>query len=315
MQFDAVVHSVFASAVNLKLDDQELLLTLLDSTQGDFPQGIRLEAPKQFSFEPLRVGMRTACREGLLRFDGHPLIVDLRDASCWDAGLPALQMDLRDAAVRAAWQCAREALDKRQSACASELRASRLLARDVADQPLWVQQAGRCMRDLLRATLRFDAEHARVIQDLVGLGPGLTPSGDDMAAGYLLGLTYAVRGRQERSGLVSHLRNSVFGALNRTGDISRTYLSYAARGEPSSAMFGLASAIRAGASVGTVRESAKVAMSLGHTSGMDAVTGLLLGAAAWDASELLGLARTSGRDAWSAGTGQDATRSQHGIGS
>ncbi len=289
MQFDAVVYSVFASAVNLQPAAGEQLLTLLAPGHGDFPQGIRLEAWEQWSAEPLHAGAKAACCDGLLRFGGHPLVVDLREAVCWDASLPVLQMDVGDAVVRAAWQCAWEALDKRQAAHASEMRASCLLDRSASSESLWVKQASRCMRDLLHATVQLDTVHANAIQLLIGLGPGLTPSGDDLAAGYLLGLAYAVRGSLERTSLLSHLRNAVIGALQRTGDISRTYLSCAARGEPSGPVFGLASAICSGAGASIVLESAEAAMSQGHTSGMDVVTGLLLGVAAWDAPGLLGM--------------------------
>ena len=44
-----------------------------------------------------------------------------------------------------------------------------------------------------------------------------------------------------------------------------------------------------GADETTVLACAQVAMSPGHTSGMDAVTGLLIGLAAWDAPGLLGI--------------------------
>ncbi len=289
MQFDAVVHSVFASAVNLQPVAGGQMLTLLASADGDSPQGIRLDAWEQWSPDRLQAGMRAACRNGLLHFDGHPLTVDLREATCWDAGLPVLQVDLREAGIRAAWQCAWEALDKRQAEYASELRASQLLAHEAASDTLWVQRASRSIHQVLRATFRGDSRDIAAIQDLIGLGPGLTPAGDDLTAGYLLGLRYATRGGLERIEFFWGVRSAVLEALDRAGDISRTYLYYAARGEPSGPIFGLVSAICSGASESTVLERAEAAMSLGHTSGMDVVMGLLLGAAAWDAPELLGI--------------------------
>ncbi len=291
MQFDAVVHSVFASAVNLKPSDGGQLLTLLAPTEGDLPQGIRLEASDHSPFEPLHAGMKAACRAGLLRFDGPPLTVDLREAACWDASLPVLQIDLGNAAVKAAWRCAWEALNNRQAACASELKASRLLSPQATTQPTWVAQASRCIRDLLDATLQYDPGQAGAIKDLIGLGPGLTPGGDDLLAGYLLGLRYATRGDEQRIAFLSDLSNAVIRLLSRTGDISGTYLYFSARGEPSAAIFGLASAICSAAVESTVRESAEAAMSIGHTSGMDAVTGLLVGMAAWEAPGLLSIGR------------------------
>ncbi len=289
MQFDAVVHSVFASAVNLKVNDQEPLLTLLTSTEGDLPQGIRLEPSRTLSFERLHAGTPAACRHGVLHVDEKLLTIDLQQAACWDSSLPSMQARMEKPAVHATWKSVWRTLDNRQAARSAEMRASCLLDTSAEAQPPWVQQAGRCMRDLIRATARYDAAAIAVIKQLVGLGPGLTPSGDDLLAGYLLGLHYAVQGKQERIGLLVELARAIMDGLHRTGDISRTYLFHAARGEPSRALFRLAHAICAAAGEPAVLRSAEAAMAAGHTSGMDTVTGLLMGLAAWDARELLGM--------------------------
>ena len=51
--FDATVHSVFRSAVNLRPAKGGLLLTLITSGEADLPQGIRVDFPEDFSFERL----------------------------------------------------------------------------------------------------------------------------------------------------------------------------------------------------------------------------------------------------------------------
>ncbi len=289
MQFDAVVHSVFASAVNLKPDDSPQLLTLLASAEADLPQGIRLEPSQALRFEGLRVGMGAACRHGLLRLDGDSLTVDLQQAACWDSSLPVLQARMDEAAAQAAWKQAWRALNERQADRASEMSARSLLSETPGEQPAWVQRAGRCMRLIVGATARREAAPIDVVEELIGLGPGLTPSGDDLVAGYLLGLRYAVRDKQERSGFIAKLAEAVLGILDCTGDISATYLFHAARGEPPRALYELTGAVCSGADETTVLACAQVAMSPGHTSGMDAVTGLLIGLAAWDAPGLLGI--------------------------
>ena len=49
--FDAAVHSVFKSALNLRLASGGKLLTLVASSEADLPQGIRVDTPDDFSFE------------------------------------------------------------------------------------------------------------------------------------------------------------------------------------------------------------------------------------------------------------------------
>src|SRR5512140_841501 len=88
IHFDAVVHSVFDSAVNLMLNDSNELLTLLAFDEGDLPQGIRLEPSNELSFRSLTTWTDAACRNGVVRFSGHPLTLDLQQAPCWAGALP-----------------------------------------------------------------------------------------------------------------------------------------------------------------------------------------------------------------------------------
>jgi hypothetical protein len=66
-----------------------------------------------------------------------------------------------------------------------------------------------------------------------------------------------------------------------TNEISRTYLHYAVRGEFSSSVLGLLNAIADGQEQRLLFTAAE-AMRVGHSSGMDSVTGLLIGMRAWD---------------------------------
>jgi hypothetical protein len=74
-----------------------------------------------------------------------------------------------------------------------------------------------------------------------------------------------------------------------TNDISRTYLLHAVRGQVSSWLANLAEAIGRGESPERLLEIAETAMKVGHTSGMDAVTGMLVGLAVWGDMPLLAI--------------------------
>ena len=123
---------------------------------------------------------------------------------------------------------------------------------------------------------------------MIGLGGGLTPSGDDILVGYLAGLWTTVLDRPERIRCVSSLGEAVIATRPEgTNAISRTYLFHAARGQVSSRLSDLAAVICRGEDADRVLRVAESAMKVGHTSGMDAVTGLLVGLAAWTAPQLL----------------------------
>ncbi len=280
--FEAQVHSAFEAVLNLKQGEQGLLLTLLDAAEGDLPQGIRFDAPDDPGFRVLPIGSRATCRGGVLRLEGASLAVDLRGARRWESNLLDLQPDLRAPAVQAAWRWAWEALNRRQARNGAELKASELEAGPRAQQTTWIRQMSAGMHGLREATRRCDSGDVRwALACMIGLGPGLTPCGDDVVAGYLIGLWCTAQGRPERRRFLAELGRAVVGLANGTNDISRTYLCHAAHGQASSRLVELAVAICAGDDEAEVLRRAEAAMEVGHTSGMDGVTGLLCGLEAW----------------------------------
>jgi hypothetical protein len=279
--FDATVHSVFQSAANLGLAKGGKLLTLVAPNEADLPQGIRLETPADFSFVGIQVGEHVTCRTGLLRLKSLLLTIDLHQARLWKCDLPALKTELTDPAVESAWKAVWQALNRRQSIAEAEIFADDLLGSGRIPHMSVPQKAAEAMQALLQSTRKFDLTAASAARELIGLGSGLTPAGDDLLAGYLAGLWCLTDGKPERREFVSGLGRKIVRLSRRTNDISRTYLYHAARGQVSSRLAALAEAISRGESGELLLAVAENAMRVGHTSGMDAVTGLLLGMVAW----------------------------------
>lgn len=277
--FDAAVHSVFKSALNLRLTPGSELLTLVTAREADLPQGIRVDTPDDFSFEIFRAGEPVTCRDNILRFDS--LTIELRDARRWKCDLPTLQADLTTPAVSTSWQRVWQILNKRQRLLGSEIIAQDLFHSDETIRAGVSRKAGEAMHGLLDATQRFDLTAASYLDKLIGLGAGLTPSGDDLLVGYLAGLWCAVQDKRERMQFVSNLGKAIIDLSQQTNDISRAYLYHAAQGQVSSRLADLAEAICRGEDSDRLLTTAESAMQVGHTSGMDAVTGLLVGLAAW----------------------------------
>jgi hypothetical protein len=271
--FNAEVHSAFASAVNLMPARGNRLLTLVTVEQADLPQGIRLDTPQGFSFDGLRTGERFTCLDGILRCEQASLMIDLRTARRWKCDLPALAADMKDPATSAAWRAVEQMLSKRRARAATGLPAGQAAAARRMDESI---------PGLVAATRRYDLAATGSVAALIGLGTGLTPSGDDFLVGYLAGLWCTTRGIIERVEFLLSLGKAVPRLSRRTNDISRTYLFHAARGQVSNRLAALAEAICRGERSSRLFEAAESAMSVGHTSGMEAVAGLLIGLSVWE---------------------------------
>lgn len=111
---------------------------------------------------------------------------------------------------------------------------------------------------------------ADAIAPLVGLGPGLTPSGDDYLGGMLVAL--AVIGRTGQRDRLWQALEPLLG--ERTVAISRAHLAAAAEGFGSAALHRALNAILGGVSDRLDAEIAALA-TLGHTSGLDALAGAI----------------------------------------
>jgi len=277
--FNATVHSVFQSAINLSFTRGSKLLTLVASTEADLPQGIRVDTPDGFSFEMFRAGEQLTCRDDILRFGSW--MIDLHGVGRWKCDLPAMQADMKRTAVLAAWQYVWQALNRRQKLLGAEIIAEDLFRVDGLRRAGVPCKAGEAMRSLFDATQRFDLTATSFARPLIGLGSGLTPSGDDLLVGYMAGLWCAVQDRCERMEFISSLGKGMIRLSRQTNDISRTYLFHASRGQVSSRLANLAKAVCHGEDSNHLLTTAESAMQVGHTSGMDAVTGLLIGLATW----------------------------------
>ena len=107
---------------------------------------------------------------------------------------------------------------------------------------------------------------------LLGAGPGLTPAGDDVLAGLLVGLAGRTDLRDPLAAAV--LRH----ASGRTTWLSAELLRLAARGEAAPPVVEVADALAGHGPVGALAAALPALLSLGHTSGRALAQGLLLAA-------------------------------------
>ena len=107
--------------------------------------------------------------------------------------------------------------------------------------------------------------------DLLGLGPGLTPSGDDLLCGVLIAL-HATRRQQATRALGDAIARA---APSLTTPLSRAFLAAAATGEAAESLHRAVNAILEGDLAALPRVAGEIDR-IGHTSGWDATAGAAL---------------------------------------
>ena len=275
--FDAVIQSVFDSAVNLRLTEEDRLITLLISDHYELPQGIRIWM-KNLSFQSLIPGLRAAARGGILRFDSSPVTVDLRCASVWKCRVPELHVDMKPLATQQAWSAAWNLLNKEQERRNVDIIADDLFRTNVGS-PL-SQRIAKPVMQLITSTEQYDIDGViHAAEKMIGLGPGVTPSGDDILIGFLAGLWSIVGQDQSQISFIRSFGAELVQLAKQTSEISRTYILHATQGQFSSSFSHLAETI---ATDNDVEAATRTAMRVGHSSGMDSVTGLLIGLRVWN---------------------------------
>jgi hypothetical protein len=277
------VHGVFESAVNLRVDGRRFLVTLVGPEADEQPQGIRLASSERFAAWPVRPGDEGRRIGRRLVFDGAATgrwpVVDLASAAVGGRREMA-KLDPRDQASSEAWaECARwlEARQQREGA-ALRLAALRGGAAPADAIGTRLASAGRAIGDAIRAGT-VDAA-ALAAARMIGLGTGLTPTGDDFLCGLLAALWCTRIEGTEDARLLAGLGAALATMLNRTTVVGATLLECAIAGSFSGALRGLAAEL-----VGSRRGDRALALgaamgrlcAMGHTSGMDTAAGFLFG--------------------------------------
>ena len=116
----------------------------------------------------------------------------------------------------------------------------------------------------------------KALEQLSGLGPGLTPSGDDFIVGYLAGLHSRCRCEPVLRPFLSGLTAPLVRLAGASNSISRQFILNAVEGEVAQGLAQLVAAIAAHEER-LVRETAERVACVGHSSGCDSLLGLLFG--------------------------------------
>lgn len=259
------IHSTYRNTMNVRFPGDQLVC-LHSGRELIAPFGIavgrRFHSP---AFERIVPGIRVQAADDVLRAPDVGLEVTLGGIPVWEPRARPMSL-APEAAARHA-----------------EIPEAILLQHDNPDglaglvngadgTPL-LRRARASIGDLTEGFARRDT--ARLVagaEPLLGLGPGLTPSGDDFLAGFLgtamLAWPSAAALLHDAGRQVLHLAES------RTTLLSRAFLAHALRGVLAPPVDALAAAMFEDAGQPAVARAARSAASLGHTSGLDTLAGM-----------------------------------------
>ncbi|MHA7862647.1 oxamate carbamoyltransferase subunit AllH family protein [Tessaracoccus sp. Y36] len=232
----ARVHSVFARTVNMI--DASGLWTLAAATVPVGPRTAVLDMPSAATLK-LAVGDEVDLAS-----------VDLRNATTWNSARWPLRI------TRSAVEVVRAHLPVTNATDPFERAAEGRIATHAVRLQTAVSGGDFTTTKIAAA-------------GLIGLGPGLTPAGDDLLAGFIIGCH--VTGRDAA---LRWLRSAVAEHAAATNDISLTMLTAALDGRATSVLHHLVDALGAG-DTDRITAATNQCLAVGHSSGLHIVGGLV----------------------------------------
>lgn len=281
--FKGQVHSIFRHAVNIRLEDGTLL-TLVTPDEDDLPQGVRLSGPQNLNFLQTGIapGQYITCTSGLLRWEAIPFQIDLSHAKRWRCDFNTFPQTQQVSCLQKTLGVILDLLEEHSLVEPAGLHPGVITGIYPNSESSLNLRAGEVICKLIEAARHCHILSNSTVQPLIGLGPGLTPSGDDFLVGFLAGLWSGSVHHPLRRNFTHHLGRVICSsARGHTGEVSFSYLFHATQGQFSRRLFNLVYLLFTGASTGKVLRAALDVLSVGHTSGSDILIGLLAGLMPW----------------------------------
>ena len=274
-----VIHSVFRKALNIVAGDT--MLALLSSEVPRMPNGVRLPAPivEKLSMD-LRPGMEVRIGDGRLHISMLEFSMQLPQKAAWEPRPDIVAHHWCGTAVAHHSRLLAQHLARSpQRDGLAMLVRPLLLGQPTRETPL-AKIALPLLRLLVYASWQCDvAGVGEAARGLAGLGPGLTPSGDDTLGGFAGVLALLSTQLSVDAVPRSHLASIIVNAARpRTTKLSVTLLEHAARGEMAEQVGELLTALALPVEESdAVLYAADRVLAYGACSGGDTLLGLLLG--------------------------------------
>ncbi|MDR0901291.1 MAG: DUF2877 domain-containing protein [Opitutaceae bacterium] len=258
------VHSVFRRCFNITGQSGDWL-TVAVAPFPRTPDGVIVETrengPDFSPWSGVEAGMAVVLAPGEIWIPDAGLALALADAKIFDTRREPFARTVRnDGRAARNLALAREVIRRRGRVC---------------DAPEFHRRAAPALAALREGILANDAATMRAqCEALLGLGVGLTPSGDDILGGIAAGL-FLGGAAGDKNRFLPVLRQ-LLRDDGRTTDVSARSLRLCANGEINAVVFETARAILCEGKVETERE-VSVLLKQGGTSGTETAQGLCLG--------------------------------------
>jgi len=264
-------HSVYAT------DEDDEVYAIVHQPLGNGPLNLVIPADSAQVFNGLALGTSLASNGARLGI-GEAITIELEAAAIWDPKAYAALSADPEALDRGLAELCREV--SRRAPAESLARLLPHLEDEDLPEPLehiaHFPRSHALIGGLAESLAQRDRRRLKVVtSSLAGLGPGMTPAGDDFIAGVLLALAL-VRQQRGDTALNEIATLLVETAAPRTHEISGAYLRAAYDGQVGERWHPLLAALAAGDGAQIAAAAAPV-LATGETSGADMVAGFVVG--------------------------------------
>ena len=273
------IHSVFRKAVNITHDDT--ILALLSDELPRMPNSVRLSAIVAEELLPqLRPGIEVWIGNERLLIPAHNFSLHLPEKPAWEPRPDVTAHDWRrETVAQHVRLLAHYLADQPQQEGLAPLIGPLLLEQSAPESPL-SRMALPKLRMLALASWRQDITDIEdATRGLAGLGPGLTPSGDDALGGFISIMALLSPQLSADGASRKHIARTITTiARPRTTALSAVLLAHAACGEVAEQLGTLLLTLSLPAEASqTVLNAADRVLAFGASSGGDTLLGILLG--------------------------------------
>lgn len=283
-----LVHSIFNRTCNIITGD-DILISLISSQIPIAPRSISLHLPEDrdlYSFE-LEKGMGFVINENMIAIGRNGFTIDLAQSKVWNPG-PILDFKgvSEDIVLKNIESFKETLLEKGNfnGIAPIFLDISNYLKDDhgIAKKPqtnhycTFIQAK---MQKLIELLMEENIEGIGVMaKQIIGFGPGLTPSTDDFLAGLMVSMLYCRKYYQLNLSDVYQINKIlVNGAVGRTTKVSSEMLQFASRGQVAEHIRNLMVNIFSVEDAKQIIKNTCTVIETGETSGSDLAAGIYIG--------------------------------------
>ncbi len=284
--FPGVVYGIFSSAIYIKIKDK--LITVTTREQGNFPYGILLQENIPVELTGLAAKEKVLLHNDFMSFLGKLFFIDFSEALTWNPGAG----QKKDTSINRV----KKNLVVFSTCLTSDLACNHGLAglaryfgvsgegfdclTDLTDRDLniYCQAAIPILSTAFKNLEKVNYRKAMtILADLIGLGQGLTPSGDDLLLGMMAVFYLGSNLCPSLDLLMRDTINNICSTKNNlTTEVSRFFLAEAATGRFAEKILDVTNSLlykKAGDLIDNIKSLAEI----GATSGLDIATGIMIG--------------------------------------